>query len=84
MPVKQIQRVGNSNGVILTSELKAAGLGGLGDAVEVTVRGNEIVIRHAKLNAAQKPGKNRQTRRDALESTMNQYDDTMRRLADAK
>ncbi|MDX1934030.1 MAG: hypothetical protein SFU56_15625 [Capsulimonadales bacterium] len=84
MPVKRIQPIGNSRGIILTSELKAAGLE---EIVEVTVRGNEIVIgppqRNLAPTPAQKPGKNRQSRREAMESTMSQYESALRRLADA-
>jgi antitoxin component of MazEF toxin-antitoxin module len=79
MTIKNLQRIGNSSGVILpTTMLEQLGVEKDG-AVVLRVEGNQIIITSAPngLRHGSKP----QRFRDAMDSTLSQYDDALHQLA---
>lgn len=82
MPItRRIQKIGNSKGLILTAEMLAHL--GVEDQVTVTYEANRIVLSAPTPGAKLMPGRNRQSREDAMRSTFSQYEEAMQRLADA-
>lgn len=74
---RSLQKIGNSKGLVMT-RLMLEHLG-VTDAVEVSMEQGRIVI-----SAPQPPApRRRQSFEEAKEATFAQYDDTLRRLADA-
>ena len=78
---KTLTRLGNSEALVITKEMKE--LTGIGSEVEVEIQGNAIVITPAE--AATLPGTlDRQTKfAAARERILGEYDDLFRKLADA-
>ena len=82
MPItRRIQRIGNSKGIILTSEMLAHL--GVEDQVTVTYETGRIVLSAPTQGAKLTPGRNRQRKDDAMHSTFAQYDGALQRLAEA-
>lgn len=79
---RNVQRIGNSRGLILTSELRALGID---EAAEVSMTEDTILIRRANVAASTRPriARNRQTFEDATEATLSQYETALARLGDA-
>jgi len=75
---RNVQKIGNSKGLILTSELQLIGADG---QVEIEVHGDRIVIKATK-NPRLTPGPNRQTRDEATRSTFAEYGTTLKRLGE--
>jgi antitoxin component of MazEF toxin-antitoxin module len=82
MPIiRRIQKIGNSKGVILTGDMLAHL--GVEDLVAVTYEADRIVLSAPTPGAKLTPGRNRQSREDAMRSTFSQYEGALQRLADA-
>ena len=78
---KILSRVGNSEALVITREMKE--LTGIGSEVNVEIHGNAIVITPAQ-DAGRPETLHRQARfAAARERIMNEYDELFRRLADA-
>lgn len=73
---RSLQKIGNSKGLVMTRTMMHHL--GVTDAVEVSMEQGRIVI-----TAPHGPSQRRQSFEDAKESTFAQYDDALRRLADA-
>lgn len=81
MPVtRRIQKLGNSRGVILTNEMLAHL--GVEDQVVITYETGRIVLTAPDSGSRLVPGRNRQSKADAMRSTFAQYEETLQRLAD--
>ena len=82
MPItRRIQKIGNSKGLILTSEMLAHL--GVEDQVAVTYEAGRLVLSAPAPGAKLTPGRNRQSKEDAMRSTFSQYESALRRLTDA-
>lgn len=82
MPItRKIQRIGNSRGLILTSEMLAHL--GVEDQVTITYEAGCIVLRAPAPGAKLTPGRHRQRRDEAMGSTLVQYEQALQRLASA-
>jgi antitoxin component of MazEF toxin-antitoxin module len=82
MPItRKIQKIGNSKGVILTSEMLAHL--GVEDQVTITYEADRIVLSAPVPGARLTPGRNRQRKEDAMCSTFAQYEGALQRLAEA-
>ena len=69
---RKLQKIGNSRGIILDRTMREH-IGVMdSDQVEVTLADNTIVIRASR----------RQSFEDAMAATFNQYDGTLKRLAE--
>ena len=77
---RKIQKLGNSKGLILTNEMLAHL--GVEDRVTVTYETGRIVLTAPAPDAKLTPGRNRQSREEAMHSTLSQYEDALQRLAD--
>jgi len=79
---RNVQRIGNSRGLILTGELRALGID---EAAEISMTEDTILIRRANptQTAGLRPGRRPQSFENAAESTLTQYADALARLADA-
>ena len=82
--VRRLQKVGNSRGIILTSDM----LDHLGikDSIQIDLADGVVILRAPAADATLsriRPGPNRQNHRDALIDTFDQYDGTLRRLSAA-
>jgi antitoxin component of MazEF toxin-antitoxin module len=77
---RRIQKVGNSKGLILTNEMLAHL--GVEDQVTVTYETGRLVLTAPEPGAKLAPGRNRQSKAEALRSTFDQYDEALQRLAD--
>lgn len=78
---KTLSRLGNSEALVITREMKE--LTGIGSEVEVEIQGNAIIITPAQ-DAARPETLERQARfAAARDRILNEYDDLFRRLADA-
>lgn len=81
MPVtRRIQKVGNSRGLILTSDMLAHL--GVEDHVIVTYETGRLVLSAPAPDSKLAPGRNRQSKAEAMRATFEQYEDTLQRLAD--
>ena len=76
---RKIQKIGNSRGVILTTDMLAHL--GVEDEVEVTYETGRLVLTAPSGNAKLRPGPNLQSKAEAMRSTFAQYDTTLQRLA---
>lgn len=77
---RRIQRIGNSRGVILTTEMLEHL--GVEDQVEVTFETGRLVLTAPSPEARLRPGPNRQSATEAMRATFAQYEDAMQQLAD--
>lgn len=78
---KTLSRIGNSEALVITKEMKE--LTGIGSDVQVEIQGNAIIITPAQ--DAQRPETlaRRQKFAQARDQVLSEYDDLFRRLADA-
>lgn len=76
---RRIQKIGNSRGLILTSEMMDH-LGVL-EQVSVTFETGRIVLTAPAPEARLVPGRRRQSRAEAVEATLAQYGEALQRLA---
>lgn len=78
---KTLSRIGNSEALVITKEMKE--LTGIGSEVQVEIQGNAIIITPAQ--AAQRPETLERQKRfaEARDQVLSEYDDLFRRLADA-
>ena len=81
MLTRKLQKIGNSKGIILTNDMLAHL--GLEDRVVITFQEDSIVLRAPASESKLTPGRNRQSKEDAMRSTFEQYDVALQRLADA-
>ncbi len=78
---KTLSRIGNSEALVITREMKE--LTGIGSEVEVEIQGNAIVITPAQ-DAERPETLDRQARfAAARERILHEYDELFRKLADA-
>jgi antitoxin component of MazEF toxin-antitoxin module len=81
MPItRKIQKIGNSKGVILTSEMLAHL--GVEDRITITYEADRIVLTAPAPGAKLTPGRNRQRKQEAMRSTLAQYENALQRLAE--
>ena len=76
--IKQIQKIGNSRGVVLTRTM-IEHLGIEGDEVEITLEEGRIILSVPNSSSPLR----RQTFEEAKDATFAQYGDALQRLADA-
>src|SRR4051794_10391359 len=77
---RRIQKVGNSRGVILTSDMLAHL--GVEDLVEVTFETGRLVLTAPPQDAKRRPGPRRQSKKEAMRATFDQYESALQQLAD--
>lgn len=81
MPItRRIQKIGNSRGVILTGDMLAHL--GVEDQVAITFEAGRIVLSAPPPGTRLAPGRNRQSKADAVRSTFTQYEGALQRLAE--
>lgn len=78
---KTLSRVGNSEALIITREMKE--LTGIGSEVEIEIQGNAIVITPAQDATRPETQERRAKFAAARERILGEYDELFRRLADA-
>ncbi|MFN3648820.1 MAG: hypothetical protein ACK47B_04490 [Armatimonadota bacterium] len=77
---RRIQKVGNSKGLILTSDMLAHL--GVDDQVTITYETGRIVLSAPAAAARLAPGRNRQSKTEAMRATFDQYEDALQRMAE--
>lgn len=77
---RRIQKIGNSKGVILSSEMLAHL--GVEDQVTVTYEAGRIVLSAPVPGAKLTPGRHRQSKEEALRSTFAEFAEALQRLAE--
>lgn len=81
MPItRKIQKIGNSKGVILTGDMLAHL--GVEDQVAITFETGRLVLSAPGSHAQLTPGRNRQSKEEAMCSTFEQYGEALQRLAE--
>lgn len=78
---KTLSRIGNSEALVITREMKE--LTGIGSEVEVEIQGNAIVITPAQDPARPENEDRRAKFTAARERILGEYDELFRKLADA-
>lgn len=77
--IKQLQKIGNSKGVVLTRTMMEH-LGIEGDEVEITLEEGCIIL---SVPASSSVPRRRQTFQEAKDATFAQYGDALQQLADS-
>jgi len=78
---KTLSRLGNSEALVITREMKE--LTGIGSEVEVEIQGNAIVITPAQTASLPAQMERQAKFAAARDQILREYDDLFRRLADA-